>query len=113
MLAGYNNFTIESGATFSRVITWKIDGNPVNLYGYTARLKAATTPRANYLLELTTENGGITLGAEAGTITLSMSATQTDKLRTGKYVYDLELVSQSTVTRLLQGEVTVSANVTK
>jgi hypothetical protein len=113
MLAGYYNFTIESGATFTKTLTWKIDDVPVNLYGYTARLKAAMTPKANYLMELTTENGGITLGGEAGTITLSISASGTDKLRTGKYVYDLELVSQSTVTRLVQGEITVSANVTK
>jgi tRNA threonylcarbamoyladenosine modification (KEOPS) complex Pcc1 subunit len=65
-------------------------------------------------LSLTTENGRIALGGTAGTITLTVSATDTAAVTAGEYVYDIELVSGSgTVTRLLQGCFTVDAEVTR
>jgi hypothetical protein len=115
-MAGSFDFTIEQGATFNLVMTWKIDGVAVNLTGYTARLQA----RVDYdstetILSLTTDaGGGITLGGSAGTITLDRTAVQTAVLPTGSYVYDLELISSaSVVTRLLQGELIISAEVTR
>jgi hypothetical protein len=106
---------IPQGATFSRVIRWKADGSNVNLTGYTARAQIRPTPSsATTTLALTTENSRIALGGTAGTITLSISATDTAAITAGRYVYDLELVSAGgIVTRLLQGVVTVSANVTR
>ena len=57
---------------------------------------------------------GITLGGAAGTITLDQTATQTTALAIGSCVYDLELVSgANVVTRLLQGELIISAEVTR
>lgn len=115
-MAGSFDFTIEQGATFNLLMTWKIDGTPVNLTNWTGRLQA----RVDYedtetILSLTTDaNGGITLGGAAGTITLSRNATQTALLEVGSFVYDLELISGvSSVTRLLQGELTISAEVTR
>jgi len=106
---------IPQGATFSRVIRWKADGANTNLAGYTARMQIRPTAgSATTTLALTTENGRIALGGTAGTITLSISATDTAAITAGRYVYDLELVSAGgIVTRLLQGIVTVSANVTR
>lgn len=106
---------IPQGATFSRVIKWKADGTLVNLTGYTARAQIRpTAASATTTLSLTTENGRIALGGSAGTITLSISATDTAAIAAGRYVYDLELVSAGgIVTRLLQGVVMVSANVTR
>jgi hypothetical protein len=64
----------------------------------------ATLESAEALIELTTGNGRIALGGSAGTITLTISATDTAALTAGRGVYDLELVSGSgIVTRLLQG----------
>ena len=37
-MAGSFDFTIEQGATFNLVMTWKIDNVPVNLTNWTARL---------------------------------------------------------------------------
>jgi hypothetical protein len=74
----------------------------------------ATLEAATALIELTTANGRIALGGAAGTITLSISATDTEALTSGRAVYDLELVSGSgIVTRLLQGVATISRNVTR
>jgi hypothetical protein len=113
-MAGSYNFTIEQGATFNLLMTWKIDNVAVNLTGYTARLQARIdVDETETILSLTT-GAGITLGGAAGTITLDQSAAQTAALPKGEYVYDLELQSSSgNVTRLLQGELNISAEVTR
>jgi hypothetical protein len=110
-----HDLCIPAGASFSRVIRWKADGANVNLTGYSARMQIRpTAASATTTLSLTTENNRIALGGVAGTITLSISATDTAAITAGRYVYDLELVSAGgIVTRLLQGVVTVSANVTR
>ena len=113
-MAGEYNFTIEQGATFNLLMTWKIDNVAVNLTGYTARLQARIdVDETETILSLTT-GAGITLGGAAGTITLDQTATQTALLPKGEYVYDLELQSSGgIVTRLLQGELNISAEVTR
>ena len=111
-----HDLCIPQGATFSRVIRYKADGANVDLSGYSARMHIRPTAASNTLtLALTTgQDGRITLGGSAGTITLSISATDTAAITAGRYVYDLELISAGgIVTRLLQGVVTVSANVTR
>lgn len=113
-MAGSYNFTIEQGATFNLLMTWRIDNVPVNLTGYTARLQARIdVDETDTILSLTT-GAGITLGGAAGTISLDQTATQTAVLPKGEYVYDLELqTSGGIVTRLLQGELNISAEVTR
>ena len=113
-MAGQYNFTIEQGATFNLLMTWKIDNVAVNLTGYTARLQARIdVDETETILSLTT-GAGITLGGAAGTISLDQTATQTALLPKGEYVYDLELQSSGgIVTRLLQGELNISAEVTR
>ena len=67
------------------------------------------------LFELSTETSGITLGGIEGTLTLAMSATETAVLNFKSGVYDLELTAADgiTVTRLLQGRVLLSPEVTR
>ena len=115
MAAGTLDFTIEQGATFNLLLTWEINNVAVNLTGYTARLQARVDVEdTETILSLTTSNGGITLGGAAGTISLDQTATQTTQLAPGTYVYDLELIaSNATVTRLVQGELLISAEVTR
>ena len=115
MAAGTLDFTIEQGATFNLLLTWKIDNVAVNLTNWTARLQARVDVEdTQTVLTLTTENGGITLGGALGTISLDQTATQTAVLPAGTYVYDLELISGvGAVTRLVQGELNISAEVTR
>jgi hypothetical protein len=115
MAATTYDILIEQGATFSQLVTYKDNGVAVNLTGYTARMQVrATLESASTLVELTTANSRIALGGTAGTITLTISATDTAALTSGRGVYDLELVSGSgIVTRLLQGVATISRNVTR
>lgn len=115
MPAGIYNITAEQGATFTRTITWKNSaGTPINLTGYTARMQVRREYSATVAdLTLTTENGGITLGGALGTIVLSAQASTTASLAAGSYVYDLELVLGNVVTRLVQGNFLVNAEVTR
>ena len=65
-------------------------------------------------LTLTTENSRIALGGTAGTVTLTIAASDTANLTPGLYVYDLELVSPTNVvTRLVEGNFKVKAEVTR
>lgn len=105
------NFDMPQGATFPAVLTWKIDGSPVDLTSYSARMDVRKRPQSDVILALT-EGSGITLGGSAGTITLDVSAEDTAAITPGQYVYDLELYNGDYVKRLIQGTVSVSAEVT-
>jgi len=117
MSAGKLNLIIEQGATFSRVLTWKVNDVAVNLTGYTARMHvrdAVDSTTTQLELSTTSPPGGIALGGSAGTITLTVSAAVTAALTPGNYVYDLELVSSGgVVTRLVEGDLEIVAEVTR
>lgn len=108
---------IEQGATFApEPLQWARAGSPVNLAECTARLQVRhAVDDADVLLELTTENGGIVLDPQAGSIALLIPAEQTEGIEWRSGVYDLEVVQEPTgrVRRLCQGRVTVSPNVTR
>jgi hypothetical protein len=110
------NLVIYQGANLSQVFTWQ-DSNqtPVNLTGYTARMQARTSIEApTPFIDLTNANGGVTLGGSAGTVTVTMTATQTAAITETVGIYDLELVSPGgIVTRFLQGTVVISREVTR
>jgi hypothetical protein len=116
MTAAQNDITIEQGATFRLNLVWK-DANdvPVDLGGYTARMQVRASFSDTVIqLNLTTENGAIVLGGALGTIAVTAAATVTDDITIRAGVYDLELqASDGTVTRLVQGKVKISPEVTR
>ena len=116
MTAAVRDLVIEQGATFYQPLRWKdSNGDPIDLTNYTARMQI----RRNYetdvvITELTTENGRIELGGAAGTINLIIPAAITEALDFSEAVYDLELEDQDGhLTRLLQGQMTLSREVTR
>lgn len=115
MRPGKYNFVCPQGATFSKQLSYLIDSVPVNLTGYTARMQVrekSSSPAK--IIDLTTENGGITLGGPSGTVQLDISASTTESLVPKTYVYDLELVSSGNfVVRLIEGQFTVTPEVTR
>lgn len=113
-------FTIYQGATFRKRLRWsdKATGTPIDLTGCTARMQVrAETSAPAVLLDLTTENGGITLGGAAGTIDLYVGATATAAINWDGGVFDLEIIHPGAlpddVTRIAQGTVSVSPEVTR
>ncbi len=112
-----HNFYVYRGATFAEQIEWKDEnGTPIDLTGFTARMHMReTVDTATPFVTLTTENGGIALGGVAGTADLLAMATTTSAITATAGVYDLELVASDgvTVTRLLEGLVIISPEVTR
>lgn len=110
---GRYNITAYQGATYSLNLTWTIGGSAVNLTNYTAAMQVRTTPAATATIFSLTNGTGITLGGTAGTIAVTIGATAMGAAEAGQYVYDLELNSGSTVTRLIQGTFQIQAEVTR
>ena len=114
-LAGGYDIVADQGATYSQVFTWNdSNGDPVSLVGWTGRMQVRSrVPSVTTVLDLTTANGGITLGGAAGTVTVSVSAADMADVEAGVYGYDIELVNGSTVERLVMGTFTVRGEVTR
>lgn len=117
MAAAKLKLVIEQGATFRKTLTWSA-GTPavlVDLTGCTARMQIRSEIASpDILVDMTTENGGITLGGVAGTIVMYISPVDTAALSWTTGAYDLEIIFSSTdVRRLLYGPVTVSPEVTR
>jgi hypothetical protein len=114
MIPGKYNIVCPQGSTYNQQFTYSINEVPVDLTTYTARMQVREKHTStSKILDLTTENDGIVLGGESGTITVNVSASDTAALVAKDYVYDLELISSSTVTRLFEGKFLVTAEVTK
>jgi hypothetical protein len=110
-----SQFTITNSAT-GTYISGGVAYVPVNLTGCTAALQLRSLPNdPTAALTLTTANGGITLTALTGNIAVSATATQTRAIDEGYYYYDLEVTATATgvVTRIAQGQILVSAEITR
>jgi hypothetical protein len=110
------NTTIDQGADWFINFTYENPaGTPVNLTGATAALQIRTSPLAKTaVLTLTSAvGGGITITPLTGLIACRATATQTTAITNGRYAYDLEITQNSIVTRLVQGTIEVSPQVTR
>ena len=127
MAAGQYNFTIEQGATLKKQFTYKDStGTVVDLNGYDARMQIRSTVGASDTIENLTYTGqdgtriaaGLdilpTTGSEAsGTIELHIHHASSSLYTFDQAVYDLEIQTGSIVTRLLQGRIKLSKEVTR
>ena len=113
-----DSFVLHQGATFARTYRWVRDGVPVNLTGAQIRSQfRLTIGSAVPVLDLTTENGGISIDdAAEGTFTLRASAIKTASIPAGvrrTLVMDVEVVLNGEVTRLIEAEPVLSPEVTR
>ena len=117
MSAGFHHFVIEQGATFGKTLTLKdSSGALVNLTGYSAAEMDLryNADDSSEIITLTNSNSRIALGGSAGTVTLSISATDTGNLSVGDGVYDLKITSGSgDVFRILEGTFSVRGSVSR
>jgi hypothetical protein len=108
---------VDQGATLLRSVGLKNSAKkPVTLQDYTGRMQVRQkTVSTEVVLLLTTENSGLEINPIAGTVLIIATPAQTTDLIPGKYVYDLELEETSTgiVTKIIQGNIVVRAEVTK
>lgn len=133
MAAGIYNFIIEQGTTHTFRIDYKDSNNePIDLTGYTARMQIRNAPKGNTLhasltntitgcgtgLNMTPEVDGVTYPASSGSIEVVISAASSSAFNFDQASYDLEIVNTDpitlceTVTRVLQGKIKLSKEVT-
>ena len=89
---------------------------PVYLFNYTGAMQLRSLPNSpDAVLTLTTENGGIEIADLTGVIAVHATADQTRAVDEGYYYYDLEITDTATqvVTRIAQGQILVSAEITR
>ena len=111
-MAAIANLYIDQGSTFSTTVFVKNDDEtPFDLTLYTAagqiRKSYSSSTKVDFTLEIANP-------ATLGQINLSLTPTQTSTLEEGRYVYDIEVTSSGDViTRVVEGLVTVSPQVTR
>jgi len=126
MAAAKYSFVIEQGATLDFQIDWTDNsGSAIDLAGYSARMQIRPQVQSDEVYisltsDLQPDKTGINLrGANgllpftSGAIGVYISAYSSSLLNFDKAVYDLELVSGDYVTRLMEGYVNLSKNVTR
>ena len=103
------NLVVDQGTTFTTSITFNDEnGNTINFstYSGSAQMRKHFTSSNSTSFSVSLTSNGI--------VTLSLTANQTGNLVAGRYVYDLEVTDQSNqISRLIEGIVTVTPNVTR
>lgn len=127
MPAGKYSLLIEQGATLNLELTYKdSNNNPIDLTGYSGKMQIkpdyADNTNTTYLTlssSLQGDGTGISFSGSnnalpptSGAIGIYISAASSSALQFSSASYDLEITSGSVVTRLLQGPVFVSKQVT-
>ena len=111
-MASILNQNIDQGSTYSKSITvYQNDGTTIqNLTGYTA----SSQLRKNYTsTAYTTILATIQTPATNGIIVMSLTAVQTAGMKSGRYVYDLQIKKGVEVKRIVEGVITIRPEVTK
>ena len=116
-MAQYEELTIDKGTDVTLQLELEdTNGNAKDLTNYTVAgklKKTYNTPDAEATV-FTTE---VKAPATGGVVNLSLSNTQTDALKAGRYVYDVEISfvdsdAQTVIERVLEGTITVTPSVT-
>lgn len=118
-MAQYEEFTIDQGADVAIQINLI---NPTtnlakNLTGYDARAKMKKSYNSDSA-DTVDFTSIVTAPAADGIITLALTNSQTDSLKAGRYVYDVEIFyadsdSNIIVERVLEGRIQVTPSVTR
>lgn len=128
MAAGKYNFTIEQGTTVKLELAYKdSSGSAIDLTGYSGRMQIrpdyADNTKTSYIYlssSLAADGTGLNFSGSnglnppaSGTIGLYISAASSSALNFDSALYDIEIESGSVVTRLLQGTIKLSREVTR
>lgn len=107
-------FTVTNPAT-GTYISGGMATAPVNITGYTAQMQLRSLPQdATAVLTLSSPSNGITIGGANGQVNVHATNVQTGAIDEGIYYYDIEITSGGgIVTRLAQGQILVSPEVTR
>lgn len=126
MSAGKYSFVIDQGSTVNFEIQYKDSaGTPIDLNGYGARMQVRSDYSSNTILmtlssSLLPDGTGLNMSGSSGTkpltsgsIGIYISAATSSMMTFDKALYDLEIHSGSYVSRILQGQIKLSKEITR
>lgn len=104
------NLVVDQGTDFLIALdVTDLNDIPVSLSGYTASAQLRKTHSSSSYTEFTAS-----INTTSESIILELSSAQTANLASGRYVYDVVLTSSgSVVSRIIEGIVTVTPQVTR
>jgi len=111
-MAIISNLTVDQGTTFTaEIAVTDNDGNILDLTNYTASGQIRKTYSSSTAVDFATSIPNPT----NGNLEISLTATQTNGMKAGRYVYDVEITADGgvSVTRVLEGQVEVMPGVTR
>lgn len=110
-MASKTHLVIDQGTTFSTTLNLTDDnGDSLNLYNYQANSQMRKWYTSSNSITFATS-----INVSEGTVTLSLTSTQTDAIVPGRYVYDVELtdLASGAVSRIVEGIITVTPQATR
>ena len=115
MKPGKYPIVCPQGSTLIVPLEYVVNDLVVDLTLWTARMQVRTSHKATTkILDLTTENGGITLSATTPNISIKVTSTLSTPLTAKTYVYDLELIDTlGEPFRIMEGDFKVTPEVTR
>jgi len=111
-MAVLSNLSVDQGSDFSaEVVVEDSTGNVANLTGFTG----AGQIRKTYSSSTATNFVVVVTNAAAGLLTLSLANAVTNAMKSGRYVYDVEITETSNgeKTRVVEGQLTINPGVTQ
>lgn len=108
----YAELTVDQGATFeSNIDLVDDDGAAINVAGYVfsgqiRKSYYSLNPTANLLITV--------VNSANGNVNISLNAATTTNIKSGRYLYDVKMTdTANVVTRIVEGIITVTPQVTK
>lgn len=114
-MAGTYNFTLDQGSDYSLVATYKdSSGVGINLTGMSLQgfARANKEESKKFEFSFTLSNQGTNPGQFTMTLANSVSSAL-DLSKVNQFYYDVELTNGSTKTRLFEGIVTITREITR
>jgi hypothetical protein len=117
-MAQYEEITIDQGADVSiELHLVEQDGSTKDLFGYTplGKVKKSYNSDSDYTWDFA---ANVKDPAADGIVTLSLTNVQTDEMKAGRYVYDVEISfvdsdGDTIIERVLEGIMEVTPSVTR
>lgn len=112
-MAQYTDITIDQGSSYSgKIPVVGVNKLAVNLSGFSARGQIRKSYSSSSAVLFNTE---IDENPATGIVYISLTPDQTSSMKSGRYVFDVEIYNddESNVIRISEGQVTVTPRVTK
>jgi len=111
-MAVYSNIVVDQGADYSASIdVTDADGDTTDLTGYTGAGQIRKTYSSTTAVDFTVT---VADPATSGVLNISLTNAQTNAMKAGRYVYDVEITSSGGIkTRVLEGQLEITPGVTQ